>query len=79
MVFSRKPNIPASASRLLSTFVSSELGNRVTISYLSVKQSKLSPRGAVDYPVALLHAAEGQGQQCIGSSILLTVAQKGMK
>ena len=39
-----------------------------TISYLSVQQSKLSPRGAVDDPMALLHEAEGRGQQCIGSS-----------
>ena len=36
-----------------------------TISYLSVQQSKLSPRGAVDDPMALLHEAEG--------------TQKGMK
>ena len=40
-----------------------------TISYLSVQQSKLSPRGAVDDPMALLHEAEGRGQQCIGSFI----------
>ena len=30
-----------------------------TISYLSVQQSKLSPRGAVDDPMTLLHEAEG--------------------
>ena len=36
-----------------------------TISYLSVKQSKLSPRVAVDDLMALLHEAKGRGQQCI--------------
>ena len=39
-----------------------------TISYLSVEQSKLSPRGAVDDLMTMLHEAEGRGQQCIGSS-----------
>ena len=39
-----------------------------TISYLSVQQSKLLPRGAVDDPMALLHESEGPGQQCIGSA-----------
>ena len=32
-----------------------------TISYLSVQQSKLSPQGDVDDPMALLHEAEGRG------------------
>ena len=39
-----------------------------TISCLSVQQSKLSPRGAVDDSMALLHEAEGRGEQYIGSS-----------
>ena len=43
-------------------------GQYTTISYLSVQQFKLSPRGDVDDPMALLHEAEGRGQQCIGSS-----------
>ena len=39
-----------------------------TISYLSVQQSKLSPRGDEDDEMSLLHEAEGRGQQCIGSA-----------
>ena len=36
-----------------------DLKQYTTISYLSVQQSKLSPRGAVADPMALFHEAEG--------------------
>ena len=40
MVFCRKQTVRASALRWLLPFVSSELGNKTTISYFSVQQSK---------------------------------------
>ena len=51
MVFCRKQTIGASVSRLLLPFVSSELGNKTTISYLSVQKSKLSHPRCVDDPM----------------------------
>ena len=36
--------------------------NYTTILYLSVQQSKISPRRAVDDPMALSHEAESRGQ-----------------
>ena len=57
-----------------------------TISYLSVQQSKLSPRGDVDDPMALLHrggqrpmATVHQVSLSTEGVIVLTVAKKGMK
>ena len=56
---------------LLSLSLPTILMSNINISYLSVQQSNLSPRGAVDDLMALLHEAEGQGQQCTSSSTAL--------
>ena len=63
MVFHRERTLRASASRLLLPFVSSNLGNKTTISYLSV--------------LASCNSASGHPQP--RGCIVLTVAQKGMK
>ena len=64
-----------SAWRLLLPFVSSKLGNKTTISNLSVQQSKLSPLGAVDDPMhrcpgpsASGNSASGHPQHLVGDS-----------
>ena len=60
---------------LILPFVSSELGNKTTISYLSVQQSKLSPLGAVDdlmhccpLPSASGNSASDHPQHLVGDS-----------
>ena len=55
-----------------------------TISYLSVQQSKLSPRGAVDDPMNCCPRPKAEGNSSSGhpqhrGGDNLTVAQKGMK
>ena len=85
MVFRRKRTVFASASHFLLPFVSSELGSKITISYLSVQQSKLSHPRCCGWPDALLPSAFGLVQQChrvihsTSGVIVLTDAQKGMK
>ena len=57
MVFHRKRAVWASASRLLLPLVSSVLGNKTTISCLSVQQSKLLHPRCCERHVALLPSA----------------------
>ena len=54
MFFRRKQTVRASATRLSLPFVSSELGNKTIISYLSMQQSKLSHPLCCGWPVTLL-------------------------
>ena len=69
MVFRCKRTVRTSASRLLLPFVSSELGNKTTISYLSVQQSKLSHPPCCGWPNALLPSVpSGQPQHIKGDS-----------
>ena len=74
-----RPSISASAADILYL---PELGNKTTISYLYVQQSKVLPRGGVNDLMhcsrrpratvhSVIHSTEGVK--------VLTVAQKGMK
>ena len=60
----------------------SMFGNKTTISYLSVQQSKPLPRGAVDDPMHYCARPKATVYRVIHSTkgvIVLTFAQKGMK
>ena len=55
-------------SYLKTCFYKTELGNKRTISNLSVQQSNNHPLGAEDDPMNCCPSAFGLGQQFIGSS-----------
>ena len=84
IIFSGICQITSHDSYLLTSFFKFELGNKTTISYLSVQQSNYHPLGAVDDPMNCCPRPSASDNSTSGHPqhlgvIVLTVAQNGMK